>query len=276
MIILYYNIIYIIMATKKKKASRPRAPRRVAIKTSLAAADIWANNAALRAQQTRENDILRAELRNQGLEQKLMLQAMKADVERDRLYYKRLADMGDQRAAVALRDIEANSAVKAAEVRPNVTQSVSPEGHDSLDAYDLAFTPFSTPPRGKRGDVREYIRQITRNQADTERRLPTPQKINMPASEAVTAAVIEQLGTPRRPMSAIATPSAVQVDLVRGSPNPFLTSPTPPRSRNASQSQKTTPLHNRSVLPAITENPYAVTQKSTGAPSLQMFGGGRT
>ena len=37
------------MATKKKRASKPRAPRRVAIKTSLAAADIWANNAALRA-----------------------------------------------------------------------------------------------------------------------------------------------------------------------------------------------------------------------------------
>jgi hypothetical protein len=170
-----------------------------------------------------------------------MLQALKADVERDRLYYKRLADMGDQRAAVALRDIEANSAVKAAEVRPNVTQSVSPEGHDSLDSYDLAFTPFSTPPRGKRGDVREYIRQITRNQAETERRLPTTQKISMPSSEAVTAAVSEQLGTPRRPMSATATPSAVRVDF--SSPNPFLTSPTPPRSRNASQSQKTTPLH---------------------------------
>jgi hypothetical protein len=47
------------MATKRKKSTKPRAPRRVAIKTSLAAADIWANNAALRAQQTRENDILR-------------------------------------------------------------------------------------------------------------------------------------------------------------------------------------------------------------------------
>jgi hypothetical protein len=260
------------MATKKKRATKPRAPRRVAIKTSLAAADIWANNAALRAQQSRQNDILRAELRNQGLEQKLMLQAMKADVERDRLYYKRLADMGDQRAAVALRDIEANSALKAAEVRPNVTQSVSPEGHDSLDAYDLAFTPFSTPPRGKRGDVREYIRQITRNQADTERRLATPQKINMPASEAATAAISEQLGTPRRPASATATSSAVRVDF--SSPNPFLMSPTPPRSRNASLSQKNTPLHSRaSLLPAISENPHAVTQKNTGAPTLQMFGG---
>jgi len=260
------------MATKKKKASKPRATRRVAIKTSLAAADIWANNAALRAQQTRENDVLRAELRNQGLEQKLMLQAMKADVERDRLYYKRLADLGDQRAAVALRDIEANSAVKAADVRPNVTQSVSPEGHDSLDAYDLAFTPFSTPPRGKRGDVREYIRQITRNQAEIERRLATPKKINMPASEMTTAAVFEQLGTPRRPMSATATPSAVQIDF--NSPNPFLMSPTPPTSRNASQSQKNTPLHSRtSILPPIRENPHAVSQKNTGAPTLQMFGG---
>jgi hypothetical protein len=93
------------MATKRKKTTKPRAPRRVAIKSSLAAADIWANNAALRAQQTRENDVLRAELRNQGLEQKLMLQAMKADVERDRIYYKRLADLGDQRATVALRAI---------------------------------------------------------------------------------------------------------------------------------------------------------------------------
>ena len=259
------------MATKKKKAAKPRATRRVAIKTSLAAADIWANNAALRAQQTRENDILRAELRNQGLEQKLMLQAMKADVERDRLYYKRLADLGDQRAAVALRDIEANSAVKAAEVRPNVTQSVSPEGHDSLDAYDLAFTPFSTPPRGKRGDVREYIRQITRNQAEIERRLATPKKINMPASEVATAAVSEQLGTTRRPVSETATPSAVRVDF---SPNPFLKTPTPPRSKNDSQSQKNTPLHSRtSILPPIRENPHAVSQKNNGAPSLQMFGG---
>ena len=258
------------MATKKKKASKPRATRRVAIKTSLAAADIWANNAALRAQQTRENDVLRAELRNQGLEQKLMLQAMKADVERDRLYYKRLADMGDQRAAVALRDIEANSAVKAAEVRPNVIQSVSPEGHDSIEAYDLAFTPFSTPPRGKRGDVREYIRQITRNQADTERRLATPQKINMPASEVATAAVAEQLGTPRRPMSVTATPSAVRVDL--NSPNISLASPTPPRQKNDSQSQKGTPLHSR-VLPPIQENPRAVTENYSRVPSMNMFGG---
>ena len=111
------------MATKRKKTTKPRAPRRVVIKTSLAAADIWANNAALRAQQSRENDVLRAELRNQGLEQKLMLQAMKADVERDRIYYKRLADLGDQRATVALRDIEANSAVRVADARANVFQS---------------------------------------------------------------------------------------------------------------------------------------------------------
>jgi len=265
------------MATKKKRASKPRVPRRVAIKTSLAAADIWANNAALRAQQSRENDVLRAELRNQGLEQKLMLQAMKADVERDRLYYKRLADMGDQRATVALRDIEQNSAVKVADVRANVSQSVSPEAHDSIEAYDLAFSPWSSPlltpfPKGKRGDVREYIRQITRNQNNTERQLGSLQSLRIPASETVTAAVSEQLGTPRRPMSATATPSAIQVDI--HTPNPFIT-PTPPRNRNASQSQKNTPLQARAslLLPPITENPHAVTQKNTGAPSLQMFGG---
>ena len=261
------------MATKKKKASKPRAPRRLAIKTSLAAADIWANNAALRAQQTRENDVLRAELRNQGLEQKLMLQAMKADVERDRLYYKRLADLGDQRATVALRDIEANSAVRVADVRPNVTQSISPEGHDSIEAYDLAFTPFSPyySPAGKRADVKEYLRQIAKNQADTERRLATPQNLRTPVPAVATAAVTEQIGTPRRPISATATPSAVRVDF---SPNPFLKTPTPPRSRNDSQSQKGTPLHSRaSILPPIQENPHAVSQKNTGAPSLQMFGG---
>ena len=216
------------MATKRKKATKNRAPRRVAIKTSLAAADIWANNAALRAQQTRENDVLRAELRNQGLEQKLMLQAMKADVERDRLYYKRLAELGDQRATVALRDIEANSAVRVADVRANVTQSVSPEGHDSIEAYDLAFTPFSTPHRGKRGDVMEYIRQITRNQWETERRMPTPQQLRTPAPQTVTAAVAEQLGTPRHTISATATPYDVRFDL--NSPNPFLQTPTPPKS----------------------------------------------
>jgi hypothetical protein len=271
MIILYYNIYYIIMATKRKKSTKPRAPRRVAIKTSLAAADIWANNAALRAQQSRENDVLRAELRNQGLEQKLMLQAMKADVERDRLYYKRLADLGDQRAAVALRDIEENSTVRVADVRPNVTQSLSPEGHDSIEAYDLAFTPFYTPPRGKRGDVREYIRQITRNQGETERRLATPQQLRAPAPQPVTAAVSEQLGTLRRPMSATATPSAVQVNF--NSPNPFYNfSPTPPKSRNDSQSQKGTPLHSR-ALPPISENPHAVSQNTGRAPTMNMFGG---
>ncbi len=260
------------MATKRKKSTKTRAPRRVAIKTSLAAADIWANNAALRAQQTRENDVLRAELRNQGMEQKLMLQAMKADVERDRLYYKRLADLGDQRATVALRDIEANSAVRVADVRFNVTQSLSPEGHDSIEAYDLAFTPFNTPPRGKRGDVREYIRQITRNQAEIERRLATPQQLRSPALETVTASVSEQLGTPRRPMSATATPSAVQVNI--HSPNPFITPTPPPKLRNDSQSQRGTPLYSRaSILPPILENPRAVTQKNTGAPTLQMFGG---
>jgi hypothetical protein len=272
MIILYYNIIYIIMTTKKKKASKPRAPRRVAIKTSLAAADIWANNAALWAQQNRENDVLRAELRNQGLEQKLMLQAMKADVERDRLYYKRLADMGDQRATVALRDIEANSAVRVADVRANVTQSVSPEGHDSIEAYDLAFSPFYSPipGQGKRGDVREYIRQITRNQADTERRLATPQNLRTPAPERITAAVSEQLGTPRRPTSVTATPSAVRVDF--DFPNPFMTPTPPPRQKNDSQSQKGTPLQSR-VLPPIQENPHAVTQNSGRAPSMNIFGG---
>lgn len=257
------------MATKRKKATKPRAPRRVAIKTSLAAADIWANNAALRAQQTRENDVLRAELRNQGLEQKLMLQAMKADVERDRLYYKRLADLGDQRATVALRDIEANSAVRVADVRANVTQSLSPEGHDNIEAYDLAFTPFSTPPRGKRGDVREYIRQITRNQAETDRRLGTPQQLRALAPQPVTAAVAEQLGTPRRPMSATATPSAVQVNF--NSPNPFF-SPTPPKARNASQSQAGTPLRPR-ALPPISENPHAVSQNTGRIPTMNMFGG---
>jgi hypothetical protein len=247
------------------------------IKTSLAAADIWANNAALRAQQSRENDVLRAELRNQGLEQKLMLQAMKADVERDRLYYKRLADMGDQRATVALRDIEANSAVRVADVRANVAQSVSPEGHDSIEAYDLAFafspwsSPYPTPyPRGKRGDVREYIRRITRNQNYTEQVLKTPQNIRMRGSEVATAAVAEQLGTPRRPASATATPSAIQVEI--RSPNPFMT-PTPPRSRIAAQSQKNTPLQARaSALPPISENPHAVTQKNTGAPTMSIFG----
>jgi hypothetical protein len=258
------------MAIKRKKATKTRAPRRVAIKTSLAAADIWANNAALRAQQTRENDVLRAELRNQGLEQKLMLQAMKADVERDRLYYKRLADLGDQRATVALRDIEANSAVRVADVRPTATQSLSPEGHDSIEAYDLAFTPFSTPPRGKRGDVMEYIRQITRNQAETDRRLGTPQQLRALALQPVTAAVAEQLGTPRRPMSATATPSAVQVEL--NTPNPFLQTPTPPKRRSDSQSQKSTPLQSR-VLPPISENPHAVTQNFGRVPTMNMFGG---
>ena len=260
------------MATKKKKTARPKtAARRVTIKTSLAAADIWANNAALRAQQSRENDVLRAELRNQGLEQKLMLQAMKADVERDRLYYKRLADLGDQRAAVSLRDIEQNSAVRVAEVRSMVTQSVSPEGHDSIEAYDLAFSPYVTPGDfGKRGDVREYVRQITRNQNETERRLPTP-SLQAAAATAPSAAVSEQLrGTPRRPMSATATPSAVQVDI--RSPNPFMT-PTPPRSRNSSQSQHATPQHAR-MLPPITENPYAVSHKGAAAPTMTLFGGG--
>ena len=158
-----------------------------------------------------------------------------------------------------------------ADVRPNVTQSLSPEGHDSIEAYDLAFTPFYTPPRGKRGDVREYIRQITRNQGETERRLATPQQLRAPAPETVTASVSEQLGTPRRPTSAIATPSAVQVNF--NSPNPFYNfSPTPPKSRNDSQSQKGTPLHSR-ALPPISENPYAVSQNTGRAPTMNMFGG---
>lgn len=262
------------MATKKKRASKPRAPRRVAIKTSLAAADIWANNAALRAQQSKENDVLRAELRNQGLEQKLMLQAMKADVERDRLYFQRLADMGDQRATVALRDIEQNSAVRVADVRASVTQSVSPEGHDSIEAYDLAFTPWGSPfptpfPKGKRGDIREYIRRIQQNQNNTERQLGSLQSLRMPGSEVATAGVAEQLGTPRRPESATATPSAIQLDI--HSPNRLMT-PTPPRSRNTSQSQKGTPLQAR-VLPPIAENPHAITQNSGRVPSWNMFGG---
>jgi hypothetical protein len=185
--------------------------------------------------------------------------------------------MGDQRATVALRDIEQNSAVRVADVRQNVGQSVSPEGHDSIEAYDLAFSPWSSPfvtpePRGKRGDVREYIRQITRNQNNTERQLGTLQNLRMPGSEVATAAVAEQLGTPRRPSSATATPSAIQVEI--RSPNPFMT-PTPPRAgRIAAQSQKNTPLQTRaSVLPPISENPHAVTQKNTGAPSMNIFGG---
>lgn len=267
------------MATKKRKTARPKTTaRRVAIKTSLAAADIWANNAALRAQQARENDVLRAELRNQGVEQKLMLQAMKADVERDRLYYRRLADLGDQRATVALRDIEANSAVRVADVRNIVTQSISPEGSDSLEAYDLASTPWSpfpfpwTKQQGLRGDVREYIRRITRNQISTEQRLATPQNVKMPtAAPAPSAAASEQLGgTARARLIATATPSAVQVEF--RSPNPFMT-PTPPRSRNASLSQQTTPQHGR-VLPPIGENPHAVSQKGAAAPTMTMFGGG--
>ena len=268
------------MATKKRKTARPKTTaRRVAIKTSLAAADIWANNAALRAQQARENDVLRAELRNQGVEQKLMLQAMKADVERDRLYYRRLADLGDQRATVALRDIEANSAVRVADVRNTVTQSISPEGSDSLEAYDLASTPWSpfplpwTKQQGLRGDVREYIRRITRNQTSTEQRLATPQNVKMPtAAPAPSAAASEQLGgTARARLIATATPSAVQVEF--RSPNPFMT-PTPPRgSRNTSLSQHTTPQHGR-VLPLIGENPHAVSQKGAAAPTMTMFGGG--
>jgi len=252
------------MATKKKRV-KTKTARRVVVKTSLAAADIWANNAALKAQQNRENDVLRAELRNQGLEQKLMLQSLKADVERDRIYYKRLADLGDARAAVALRDITENSQIRVAETRA-ASQSVSPEESDSTEAYDLAFSPYMTPVAGKRGDVHELIKRITRNSNETERRLPSP-RLGTTASLAPSAAVVEQLGASRQPTMATATPSAVQIDMQ--SPNPFI-SPTPPRSRAGSQSQRNTPQQAR--LPPIGENPHAVSHKPAAAPSMNLFG----
>jgi hypothetical protein len=152
-------------------------------------------------------------------------------------------------------------------VPPTISQSLSPEGHDSMEAYDLAGAPL-TPSRGLRG----ILHQIAANQAETERRLRTPPQLRAQAPQPVTAAVSEQLGSVRRPMSATATPSAIRVEV--NSPNPFFMSPTPPASRNASQSQKSTPHQSRaSLLPVISENPRAVTQKSTGAPSLQMFVG---
>jgi hypothetical protein len=146
-------------------------------------------------------------------------------------------------------------------VRPTISQSLSPEGHDSMQAYDLAGAPF-TPSRGLKG----ILQQIAANQDETEKRLGTSQQLRALAlaPQPVTTAVSEQLGSDRRPTSETATPSAVQVNF----------SPTPPKRRNDSLSQKNTPLQTRaSLLPVISENPRAVTQKSTGAPSLQMFGG---
>ena len=248
--------------TRVKTASRKRVNAPSVMRTPT---DLWANNVLLKAQQSRENDTLRAELQNQALEQRLILEGMKRDFERDRLYYQRRSDLGDNRATIALREMKDSSVGTDREFKDasvgtdrrvkeakDSYAGTSPEHHDMSIGTDLG------------GDLPHAFRR-SKSKAVSSKASTTLSGIPVQHNTRPSDSMSEGLGLSRIPDSVFSPPSARQrtpdVDTRHGFGESDKLKP-----KISSQSSST---HSQS-------NPFAMGQRvarsPTRAASMDMFG----
>ena len=248
--------------TRVKTASRKRVNAPSVMRTPT---DLWANNVLLKAQQSRENDTLRAELQNQALEQRLILEGMKRDFERDRLYYQRRSDLGDNRATIALRDMKDSSVGTDREFK-DASVGTDRRGKEAKDFYAGTSPEHRDSSIGTDlGGELPHAFLKSRSKSTSSKDSASPRGIPVQRNVRAYDSTSERLGLSRTPESVSAPPSARQsapdIDIRQG----------------FGEAEKLKPKV--SIRPASTlsqSNPSAMGQhiarSPTRASSMDMFG----